>query len=187
MKQKLLAAHNAGTGEKPYNFFAKIGKPIYKCQNKSIEELCKAGVRLFDLRVKYVNDRLYIAHGLALLDKTLYGAIRDIYDNTPEGEISYIMVTYEGTLPLELSNSFKYDIISILDEFISKCKLYQIAIKKPEWKVLLSNKYDFNGFNADYIKIVGWKCLFPFPKFWNKFVECETRNTDNKFSMRDFI
>lgn len=179
-----LAAHNAGTGEEPKNIFAKLGKLICKCQDKTLIELAKAGVKLFDLRVRYVKDNYYIAHGLGVYNKTLVGAIMDIWGGSRPNS-AVIMVTYEGNTP---PKTFEEDIKGALDVVNNQVGLYQIAIKLPQWNVIYHNSKPLpDGYKTNYVKVVGCKALFPFPKFWDKRIDKSILRCDNNLVMEDFI
>ena len=65
----IYGTHNSGTGGKLLWWLKPIAwviNPTSKCQDKTIQEQLMDGVRLFNLRVAYVNGKWRFSHGLAL-------------------------------------------------------------------------------------------------------------------------
>lgn len=80
--QKIIGAHNTMTGATPNNYASKLFPAFCQCQNKSVEELAKAGVTCYDLRPCYDEDGfVQWRHGLARYwykNYGFFGVIRDI-------------------------------------------------------------------------------------------------------------
>ena len=77
----ILGTHNSATGGellwwlKP---FAWVINPTSKCQDKTIQEQLKDGVKLFNLQVAYINGKWRFSHGLALYKEDVMLTIRQL-------------------------------------------------------------------------------------------------------------
>lgn len=174
-----LATHNSGTGERPANFFAKWFAFIAKCQDKTIEQQCEAGVELFDIRVRKYGDDYYVHHGLARYDMSL-GEALTLIDRKAK-PLSVVMVTYEGEPIFE-----DYDFVNMVRlDFgeLFNVRMGNISAKKPTWKTLYASPYQ-PQYEQNYPKLVGWKALLPFPRLWHLF---HKKMESNKIIMEDFV
>ena len=179
-----LASHNSGTGEKPYNIWAKLFGIFCKCQDKTIAEQYQTGVRLFDLRVREIDGVWRLCHGIAQYSKTLDEVFTEflaLHYKTNEDLI--VMLTYEG----KVSPSKEYWFIEEMTSMVSKYPyilLGSISIKKPKWKTLVMTKNQPTCIQ-NYPKLIGWKALLPIPILWNIFKK--TIDSDECYVMEDFI
>lgn len=187
-----LATHNSATGERPLNPIGWLGLPFARCQTKTLAQQYKAGVRLFDIRVRWQAVFLQCAHGLVLFDKTLYGALHDLnkacnaaHDDTQ----CYVMVTYEGKMEEEDHEDFIEEVKSTFAYF-PHLTLVSIAVKLPTWRTIYTKPRLGNqaSFVCDYPKLIGWKALLPIPWLWKRWQKYTPSNRlFGKFSMRDFV
>lgn len=62
----MIGSHNSMSYLPPKHWFWRLFTPFWRCQNKTIEEQIKAGVKLFDIRVVWDRklDSWQFAHGL---------------------------------------------------------------------------------------------------------------------------
>ena len=90
---KKIATHDSATGEKGKGILSLIGTPFARTQNKTIKQQYDAGCRMFDIRVKLVNNKWRCAHGL-WKSKRLAEDI--IYEINSFDDICYVTLTYEG-------------------------------------------------------------------------------------------
>lgn len=70
----ILGTHNSATGGRLVWWLRPLAwviNPTSKCQDKSIDEQLKDGVKLFNLQVAYNGERWYFSHGLALYEEDL--------------------------------------------------------------------------------------------------------------------
>lgn len=58
----MLASHNSFSFLKPLHWYDRITIPWSKCQNLTIEQQLLDGVRLFDLRIAFEGDKIYVVH-----------------------------------------------------------------------------------------------------------------------------
>ncbi len=73
-----LGTHNSATGGKLLWWLRPIGGIINltsKCQDKSIDEQLKDGVKLFNLQVAYVGGKWRFTHGLAIYKEDVFETI----------------------------------------------------------------------------------------------------------------
>lgn len=74
----IQGTHNSGTGgrliwwQRPFTF---ILNPTSRCQEKSIAEQIKDGVKLFNLQVTHHNGRWHFSHGLCIYEERLFEAL----------------------------------------------------------------------------------------------------------------
>ena len=188
-----LATHNSATGEHPLYLIGWLGLPFARCQAKTLAQQIEAGVRLFDIRVRWHCDNLQCAHGLLYFDKTLYQALHEINRARnmadERNEPCYVMVTYEGTMEDEDHDDFVEEVKSIFAYFPSLI-LTQVAVKLPTWYVLYSKPrvWKQSAFVCDYPKLTRWKALLPIPWLWKRWQKYTPANRlFGKFSMRDFV
>lgn len=59
----ILGSHNSWSYLSPKKWWMKPFAFVAKCQDKSISEQFNSGVRCFDLRVRFENKKLIVAHG----------------------------------------------------------------------------------------------------------------------------
>ena len=59
-----IATHDSATGEKGQGFLSWLITPFAKTQSKTIKEQYDVGCRMFDIRVKLINNEWYCAHGI---------------------------------------------------------------------------------------------------------------------------
>ena len=77
----ILGTHNSATGGKLLWWLrplAWIINPTSKCQDKTIQEQLKDGVRFFNLQVAYVNGKWRFSHGLALYKEEVLLTMRQM-------------------------------------------------------------------------------------------------------------
>lgn len=119
----ILASHNSFTYLEPISALAKIVLPFSRCQEVSIEQQYKLGVRMFDLRLKSKHQLVYVAHGLVGFDiiTTELKALISYLDHksTPQDPV-YIRVLLENTHP---SNQEVY-------RFVRYCEMLERTFKR---------------------------------------------------------
>ena len=95
-----FASHNSMTYLPARQWWLKPFAWIARCQSKSIKEQLKAGVRYFDLRIRFDKNGLPVfAHGLAEYDASLLTVCREIHFfsiTSTNVEKSYIRITLEN-------------------------------------------------------------------------------------------
>lgn len=180
----MKATHNSGTGERAANVWAKLFPFVARCQDKTLEEQCEAGVTLFDLRVRWFDGLLFFHHGLARYDLTLNEALR-LLDRKAQ-PLSVVMVTYEGEC-----NDDESFVQSVERLFVPlyNIRLGDISVKKPEWMTISASPYQ-PAYEQNYVKIVGWRTLLPIPRLWDWWLKANGKGRkadDDVLSMEDFI
>lgn len=188
---KKIATHDSATGEKPKNFLSFIFTPFAKTQSKTIKEQYEHGCRMFDIRVKYVNNEWYCAHGLWYSKRTALDILEEI--NNFE-EICYVTITYEGNK----NNIFVYtEFIKYIEKHFKHFVLGGVAIKYGEQANLFKVVYDYiqpypnnwppskQGFKALDGKT--WHILIPIPYLWKKIYYNKPQFEENVFTYVDFL
>lgn len=180
----MKASHNSATGEKPLNLWARLFPFIAKCQDKTIREQYEAGVRLFDIRVRWNDSReLVCCHGLATYQMTL----RDVCLDLRMSPNVWVMVTYEGYLDEIEEEAFINTVHDECEDAGVNCG--HISVKLPVWNVI-SPAPRQPACAQNYVKIVGWKVLLPFPRLWDKWLKAKGKGqneSDEILSMEDFV
>lgn len=90
-----LASHNSWSYLPPKKWWMRPFSFVAKCQNKNIREQYKAGVRLFDLRVKFMHYYGFpvLAHGLTEYDSS--GLEADLRWLNNQLDVVYVQVVLE--------------------------------------------------------------------------------------------
>ena len=88
-----IATHDSATGEKGQGFLSWLVTPFARTQSKTIKEQYNAGCRMFDIRVKLINNKWCCAHGIWYTKRTAEDILKEI-NNFPE--TCYVTLTYEG-------------------------------------------------------------------------------------------
>lgn len=184
-----IATHNSGTGEKGSNFWSKFSG-FCRCQTKTIVEQYEAGVRLFDFRVRWVDDDLYLCHGLAVYCKSLLQVLSELSkihekytEKNRSTERPVVMITYEGKLDGDMELEFFDCVFSILKEF-PKIRVGSLSVKLPKWRTIYKTRFQ-PEYKQNYPKLVGWKALLPIPILWNRFKQ--DMSEEKGFVMEDFV
>ena len=157
-----------------------LGMPFARCQTKTLREQYDASARMFDLRVKLVNDDWLLAHGLWVSHRTLLGALIEI-NGFPE--VCRVLLTYEGSETDAAFRRFCEMTDGIESGFLTTRFVY-IAVKKPKWKIVrMIDKRDcpVQGFTL----INGWRKLLPVPWLWQRFRKQNV--SANKWVLVDFL
>lgn len=133
-----LASHNSWSYLPPMKWWMRPFSFVAKCQAKNIREQYEAGVRLFDLRIRYyVYGNPILAHGLAEYDAI--GLEADLRWLNNQLDVVYVQVV------LEIGKS---DYMQEL-AFVNWCKIIRRRYKniifvgfhrKYDWKPLLDDK-----------------------------------------------
>lgn len=171
----LIGTHDSATGEPSKGLLSWLIRPFSRTQNKTIVEQYKAGCRLFDLRVKYKNNKWVLAHGLWEA-KTPFSDVLNFLQNTD----SIICLTYEGE-----PNNEELQLFNQLYESINN--LGFVAIKKPKWISLywakgLKIKQGCVNLNGST-----WHTYIPLPWLWDKLYSRPHRFNDEEYTMVDFL
>ena len=139
--------------------------PFARTQSKSLVGQYQSGSRFFDLRVKQVDGKLYLAHGLWVSKTSLTDALI-MLNNCAEGAFSkpIISITYEGSLSSGAREKFAENIIRIMHVY-KNLHLGSVAVKKPVWKTLYAHECPRT--KKGFYEISGWRCVLPIPFLWH--------------------
>ncbi len=188
---KKIATHDSATGEKGKGILSLIGTPFARTQNKTIKQQYDAGCRMFDIRVKLVNNKWRCAHGL-WKSKRLAEDI--IYEINSFDDICYVTLTYEGGS--KKSNEFK----KFVDDIQKECNHIVwggVSIKYGEGSHLFKVQYDSvkpypKGWPSavqGFLPLNGktWHIILPIPWLWKKIYNDNPNFNENYFIYVDFL
>ena len=177
-----IGTHNAATGE-PGNLLGILITPFACCQGKTLVQQYRAGVRLFDIRLKRHKDTLYCAHGIWRSRHTAQDVLRPLIEILKEQ--TYFELTYEGSNPSE-TDIF---VIKKLAEWIRSISQYAIVTRinrKTPWEAIETYyPLPYLGDGVGFYGIHGWRCLLPIPWIWSKFIK--PKFNEEKFIYTDFF
>lgn len=91
-----IASHNSWSYLPPRKLWMLFVRPFSRCQDVDIRTQLALGVRMFDLRIKVVDGRVYMAHGL--LEFGIDSVFADLYWIRKAGEC-YVRVLLENRNP----------------------------------------------------------------------------------------
>lgn len=102
MKKYILASHNSWTYLPPKKWWMWLLRFTAKCQRLSIKEQYEHGVRCFDLRVKWIDRKMVVAHGIIEYDIDAQQVVDDLIWLNDKGDcfvrlIHEIRNKYENT------------------------------------------------------------------------------------------
>ena len=161
----MIGTHDSGTGEACRRWWHGLLLPFARTQTKTLSEQFDAGARVFDLRVRWVNGVLFLAHGLWESSMTLQEALHTLSNKAEiANEKVYVMVTYEGDV---LSESvFRSSVRDLVDYESPLLTLTTINVKLPKWRcieIIHPVKME-QGFVS--LEWFSWRCLLPIPYLW---------------------
>lgn len=164
-----IATHDSATGELGKGILSWIGTPFARTQSKTIKEQYQAGCRMFDIRVKLINNTWRCAHGMWVSKRTAEDIIKEI-----DGYGCYMSLTYEG------GKEHKVEFVEFADKMQAECpniKWGGIAIKYGEGSNLFKVKYEYIRpyknwpiCKQGFLPLDGrtWHILLPIPWLWKK-------------------
>ena len=163
----IIGTHNSGTGERGKGFLSFLVSPFAKCQRKSIKEQYDAGCRVFDLRVKWVDGKWKLAHGLwtSEIDAIdVIGAIDGFGD-------CYVILTYEGSLD-EWWTEWFIRKAKRMKRAYPNIKWLEVNVKKGEngkWTCLIHAEHRLRTVKG-FVPLdwSSWHTLIPVPWLWWK-------------------
>lgn len=153
----------------PFNWMAR-------CQSLTIEKQYERGVRLFDIRIKIVNNKKYSGHGVATY-KVDFDSIFGFLDN--KGDCSVRIILESGN-----ETSFRVYVEYLMKKY--RNIEYTGGQRKQDWKKLVNlPEADINHFYWLHKK--WW--MIPFPALYAKRHNRDNQRYLNKttWSMFDFI
>lgn len=177
-----IATHNSCTGERGYSW-TKLFTLFSRCQNKTIEEQYKAGVRYFDVRVK-LTDRGWVgAHGLWQSKKTIDSILQELNSLIIDKEDCYVSITYEG----EGSKHLLERAVNRWREEYYNITFVYIASKKPKWTIFKTYKHISIEQCYKKLDFSSWHTIIPIPWLWKKIYYNNPTFNNTKFTMVDFV
>lgn len=191
MNNKLLiATHDSASGEKAGSLLSWLVIPFARTQSKNIKGQYEAGCRMFDIRIKYINNSWRCAHGLFYTKRYASDILHEINSFK---ENCYVCLTYEG----KLSSITKEDFLL----FYSWAKsafpnIYwgPVAAKyadndtKVDWINLKPAEKWFKN-EQEFLPLDGkhWQTYIPIPWLWNKLYTRKHNFNNEYFLFVDFL
>ena len=186
-----IATHDSATGERGQGFLSYLITPFARTQSKTIKEQYEAGCRMFDIRVKLIDNEWYCAHGIWHTKRTAYNILEEINNFD---EQCYVTLTYEGNY----ENLFEYSIfIDSVRHRLKNIIWGGMAIKYGKDAHILNVKYDYiqpypenwpvtrRGFLP--LDGTSWHILLPIPWLWKKVYYNKPVFFDNIYTFVDFL
>lgn len=134
-----LASHNTMSYLKPIKWYMRLFHFVGKCQDLDIVEQYKLGVRMFDLRITFINNIPYFAHGRMIFK---HADIQNYLDIIESWKDCYVRIVLESP---NKSKEYNYYQESVFKFYVSSWINYYKNIKfvegtrKFDWKYLISN------------------------------------------------
>lgn len=117
----VIGSHNAWSYLKPKKWWMKLIRFTARCQKYDVvNQYLVYGSRCFDLRAKFPNDKLVIAHGIVEYDYTEPGLMKDLRILSDMQEKVYIRVIHEIRNKKELS-SWEYGNFNSFCKKLERC------------------------------------------------------------------
>jgi len=171
---KVIGAHNTLTAYPAKGAISKLLAPFAKCQNKRLEELAKAGVTCYDLRM-WKDDYGYwcYGHGLAEYDlnhrtpEELVATIWSFHNTYHPNEELYIRLMVERTGDGDAYAAF-IDSCKCLQQNFPKIKFID-ARDRDTWAILYKFGMVDDSIIHEYHASVSSSIILKyFPYLWHK-------------------
>ena len=182
-----FGTHDSVTGEKGHGI-VNLFKFFGQTQRMTIIDQAKSGIKYFDIRVRRTNRGWICAHGLWETEKTFSQILKEISINTIHSKV-FVAITYEGTLPKDMSESDFIKFIKKSLKRFSNLILYSVSEK---YKKISWNKRVWNSiWTKGGLKVIGHYPHFsltpfpPIPSFW-KMEKPEIPEDENTIIIIDF-
>lgn len=176
---KLLGTHNS-LSYLPCQWYLRPLAWVGRCQTLNIAEQYKRGVRWFDIRIKYVNDRTISGHGLLT------------YKVDMESVFAWFNQHIDCIVRLYLENS-KNNPEKYFDRFAKDIKVWRNKYKNIRF-VEGGCRFQYRQFIEDnvFARHCYWSkgdTLIPYPRGWAEENNHRFHGGDNEdiFSVYDFI
>ena len=186
-----IATHHIATGERGQGFLSWLVTPFAKTQSKTIKEQYEAGCRMFDIRIKLVDNQWKCAHGLWHTERTAKDILTEINNFT---ENCYVTLTYEGNA----DNIFEFTTyVNQTQSELQNIHWGGIAIKYGKKANLFNVMFDYiKPFPTDwpaneraFLPLDGssWHILLPIPWLWKKLYHNKVEFNDKVYKYVDFL
>ena len=147
----MIGSHNTFTFFSPKHKFFNLFKWLWRCQDKTIDEQYKAGVRYFDIRLSpRAKGGYYAAHGLVTLNWQLY-SIRELIDIM---KCCYPNAKCRIILEKGSAADFIAKIINIVadnDMYLTLREYVHQIIIKDGWKIIYDNDWKVEIKDYSYV------------------------------------
>lgn len=191
----IYGTHNSATSSKlvwwqrPFSWIINLTS---KCQNKSIEQQLKDGVRLFNLQVTYYKNNWYFSHGLAIYEEDLFDVLKLFKKYAKSEDPIYFQLYLDKCFWTKqdqfefakLVSSVKYEFccpyLVMLTAWIEGTNKYP---HKSSSKITIEEHY----WSAGWAKNKSWVDKIPLPKRHAKIYNQKYKdNCKAKYLMLDF-
>lgn len=188
---KKIATHDSATGERGQGFLSWLVTPFAKTQSKTIKEQYEEGCRMFDIRIRRIDDEWKCAHGCWHTERTAEDIISEI--NTFVAKC-YVALTLEGD----------YEQVYLFSVFVEHLKAtYKhihwggVAVKYGIGSSIFKVKYDYlEPYPAPwppnrqgFLPLDGktWHILLPIPWLWKTVYNDEPKFDEEVYTFVDFL
>lgn len=192
----IFGTHNSLTGYPLLGWrriFGFMINPLARCQNKTIDEQLKLGVRWFNLQVNLKGDTWYASHGIAWYNANVM-EILDKLDKfaKDKNEKIYVQLYMDRHLLHHTDHivfrRFAMNVMSIFSNIIFE-RVYDEQNDILILEDKLKNGYEIY-WTLTWARNVGkkWYYYLPFPKVWRKRVMNSMEiPSDTEYLMVDYI
>lgn len=191
-----IATHNSATGETPYNLLSWLVIPFARTQSKTIIEQFECGCRVFDIRIKYKNNKLYSGHGLFTTKKSLSSILLEL--NTLailNNSKIYVLLTYENRIIKENKLSLLIKTIKQYQQKYNNLNFGDVSIKYGknklfvDYSVIIKAKDTMVPTRQGFLPLNGktWQTYLPIPWLWKKLYYNKPKFDENIYTFVDFL
>ena len=186
-----IATHDSATGEKGQGLLSWLVTPFAKTQSKTIKEQYDAGCRMFDIRIKLLDNNWYCAHGIWHTKRTADDILSEI-NNFPEK--CYVTLTYEGNK----DNLFVFStFVDRVQSHLTNINWGGIGVKYGEGSHLFKVKFDYiqpypknwPASKQGFLPLDGktWHIILPLPWLWKKLYNNNPVFNSDFYTFVDFL
>lgn len=184
----MLGSHNSFSYLKPEKWWMRIFNPWAKCQSKTLEEQYRAGVRVFDIRVRWKDDRFYLVHNLMTYKCSLLTIIQEL-DGLDNIKVRVCLDMRKEPPTKEIEEEILSKFKAFVDRNFQPCVIDCIVFWN--WKHLEKSGYSWID---KYGSVAGGLWKFLPPRIWAWFYNDTVRfdylgeiNSSNSVVLMDFV
>lgn len=186
-----IATHDSATGERGQGLLSWLVAPFAKTQSKTIKEQYDAGCRMFDIRIRRIDNEWKCAHGCWHTQRTAEEIINEI-NGFPEE--CYVTLTLEG----DYEQAYLFSVyVAHLKATYKHIHWGGVAVKYGVGSSLIKVKYDylepypkdFPPNRQGFLPLDGktWHILLPIPYLWKRIYYDKPIFNEDIYTFVDFL
>lgn len=176
-----IISHNSHTYMKPAKLWMKAINWTAKCQNKTIERQYNEGIRFFDIRVRYIDRKVKLVHGL-IEYKGSFTEVMDFLSSKGDCTLRIMLDDRHNSNTVEQTHRLMADAPKWAEAY--NIKLININ-RLSDGVQVYSYGNPMPDVDSQYSSASSTKIAGVYPELWHK--KHTYTETDKPYLMRDFV